>query len=116
MRALRTMNEDQTRHWREAVEAERRERTDIDAELEAFKLAAAVNSFSGYLRKAIHGSGVPLTLLLARTDVEWETLRAFLAGEGSLPSDAIDRIATTLHLDFCWIPANGESDAETSHG
>ncbi|MDX1970752.1 MAG: hypothetical protein SFV23_26535 [Planctomycetaceae bacterium] len=116
MRALRTMNEDQTRHWREAVEAERREGTDIDADLEAFELGAAENSFSGHLQKAIHGSGVPLTLVLARTDVEWVTLRPFLAGEGSLPSDAIDRIATTLHLDCCRIPANGASDAETSHG
>ncbi len=112
MRELRTMTDEQTRRWRESVDAELQERSAVDADLEAFKIAASEESFSGRLRMAIHRGGVPLTLLMARTNVEWETLRAFLAGEGSLSSDAIDRIATTLRLDVSLTPAAGESSAD----
>jgi hypothetical protein len=55
-------------------------------------------TFSGVLRKAIHGSRILLPDLATRTAIEIGVLADFLMGEKTLPSDAIDRLVKILKL------------------
>lgn len=100
------------RYMREMTDAERQEWERLVAEVEAeypqleerFRIAEAASaedSFSGELRRAIysiHRRGISLPRLLREADVDWPTLDAFLHGEGSLPSDVIDRLTRLLNL------------------
>lgn len=61
-------------------------------------LAAAEDSFSGELRRAIHADPVALPGLVERSGVDWPTLRAFLVGDAGLTSQAIDSLTRELGL------------------
>ncbi|MDP1798181.1 MAG: hypothetical protein Q8K78_11890 [Planctomycetaceae bacterium] len=68
-----------------------------------FRAAAAENSFSGELRRAIQNAGIPafrLPLVLEQAGIPWDQVEPFLLGEGSLSSDVIDRLADTLKLQI----------------
>jgi hypothetical protein len=55
-------------------------------------------TFSGFLRKAIHGSRILLPDLASRAAIDIGILADFLTGEKTLPSDAIDRLVKILKL------------------
>ena len=95
----RTMTPEERARWQANVEEHEAEREEVAGEMERFQRAAAEDSFSGHLRQAIHRSGVPMVLICRRSGIEWETLRAFLAGESPLVADVIDRIAAVIPLD-----------------
>ncbi len=58
--------------------------------------AAEENTFSGELRRAIHASGFHLNYIAERVGTTPIVLDEFLTGEGTLQSDAIDRLAALL--------------------
>jgi hypothetical protein len=82
---------------------------------EYFRLAeaaAAEPTFSGELRRAIHGvhrQEMFLDMLMERAKVDWDTLRPFLIGEASLPSEVIDRLVDVLGLHLQAVTADEES-------
>ena len=54
--------------------------------------------FSGDLRRAINASRRPLRELSETLGVSLDELQAFRAGEGPLPTDAVDRLTELLNL------------------
>jgi hypothetical protein len=65
--------------------------------------AAAENSLTGHLRRAIHHSGRPLKTLAAEVGLDVFQLCDFLEGTATLRSDVLDRLAqavgATIHLE-----------------
>jgi hypothetical protein len=55
-------------------------------------------TFSGALRRAIHKSRHSPMKVADRAGVAWAELDDFLTGEGTLPSDAIDRLVKLTKL------------------
>src|SRR5437870_169990 len=81
----------------------RRDREKIAAELpeliERGRLldeAAAENSLSGHLRRAIHRSGRPLKAIAAEVGLDVSVLCDFLEGTRTLRSDVLDRLAQAV--------------------
>jgi hypothetical protein len=94
----------------ELLEQLRRDREKIAAELPELKErgqrldeAAAENSLSGHLRRAIHRSGRPLKRIAAEAGLDVFLLCDFLEGTRTLRSDVIDRLAqavgATIHME-----------------
>lgn len=68
-------------------------------------------TFSGVLRRAIHAFPQSPMKVAATSAIRWVDLEAFLTGEKTLPSDAIDRLVKTLKLR---IPAKNARTAKAS--
>jgi hypothetical protein len=60
------------------------------------KEAAAENSLSGHLRRAIHGSGQPLKSIASAAGLDHFVLCDFLEGTRTLQSDVLDRLAQAV--------------------
>ena len=58
--------------------------------------AAAENSLSGHLRRAIHRSGRPLMKIAAEAGLDVFVLCDFLEGTRTLRSDVLDRLAQAV--------------------
>ena len=93
----------------ELLEQLRRDRERIAAELPHLKErgqrldeAAAENSLSGHLRRAIHESGRRLKKIAAEVGIDVFVLCDFLEGTATLRSDVLDRLAqaveATIHV------------------
>ena len=87
----------------ELLEQLRRDREKIATELpeliERGRLldeAAAENSLSGHLRRAIHRSGRPLKKIAAEAGLDVFVLCDFLEGTRTLRSDVLDRLAQAV--------------------
>src|SRR5207253_8498986 len=87
----------------ELLEQLRRDREKIAAELpellergQRLDEAAAENSLSGHLRRAIHGSGRPLRKVAAEIGLDVFVLCDFLEGKATLRSDVLDRLAQAV--------------------
>jgi hypothetical protein len=87
----------------ELLDRLRRDREKIAAELpeliERGRLldeAAAENSLSGHLRRAIHRSGRPLKTIAAEAGLDVFVLCDFLEGTRTLRSDVLDRLAQAV--------------------
>jgi hypothetical protein len=94
----------------ELMEQLRRDRERIAAELpelaergHRLDEAAAENSLSGHLRRALHRSGRPLKTIAAEVGIDVFFLCDFLEGTRTLRSDVLDRLAqavgATIHLE-----------------
>ena len=94
----------------ELLEQLRRDREKITTELPHLKErgqrldeAAAENSLSGHLRRAIHQSGRPLKKIAGNVGIDVFLLCDFLEGTATLRSDVLDRLAlavgATIHLE-----------------
>lgn len=82
----------------EAAEAEWPQIQDNLAEIEA---AAREQSFSGQLRRAIHGihkRRIPLTVFLRESGLSLDRMGSFLAGREMLTGEEIDRVVGALKL------------------
>ena len=55
--------------------------------------AAAEDTLSGHLRRAIHASRRPLAAIAREAGIELEALTGFLEGEHGLPSETLDPLA-----------------------
>src|SRR5262249_27964182 len=67
-------------------------------------------TFSGALRRAIHGSALSPMKIAERTEIAWVAFSAFLTGERPLDSDAIDRLTKILKLKLD--SGNGKPNAD----
>jgi hypothetical protein len=94
----------------ELLEQLRGDREKIAAELpelmargQRLEEAAAENSLSGHLRRAIHHSGRPLKTIAAEVGLDVFVLCDFLEGTATLRSDVLDRLAqavgATIHVE-----------------
>src|SRR5713101_4495739 len=91
----------------ELLEQLRRDREKIAAELpelmkrgERLDEAAAENSLSGHLRRAIHQSRRPLKRIAAEVGLDVFLLCDFLEGTATLRSDVLDRLAQAIGADI----------------
>ena len=66
--------------------------------------AALEKSLSGELRRSIHNSRIPLTRIASDIGIDVLDLDRFLTGEGTISSDAMDRLAETLGYTFGKVP------------
>src|SRR5229473_8556044 len=94
----------------ELLDQLRRDREKIAAELpdlmqrgQRLEEAAAENSLSGHLRRAIHRSGRPLKKIATDVGLDVIVLCDFLEGTATLRSDVLDRLAqavgATIHVE-----------------
>jgi hypothetical protein len=60
------------------------------------KDAAAEDSLSGHLRRAVHGSGQPLKSIASAAGLDHFALCDFLEGTRTLQSDVLDRLAQAV--------------------
>jgi hypothetical protein len=95
----------------ELLEELRRDREKIAAELPELMRrgrlldeAAAENSLSGHLRRAIHGSGRPLKKIAAEVGLDAFVLCDFLEGTATLRSDVLDRLAQAVGATILLVP------------
>ena len=78
----------------------RQDRDTIERELDSLALhnerlhtAAAADTLSGHLRRAIHASRRSLAAMAQEAGIEVGELIGFLEGEHGLPSEVLDRLA-----------------------
>lgn len=88
----------QRRQWKRACELIKEELPDLIRRHQQSHDAAREKSFSGALRRAIHGSKMLLPRLAELAAVDMADIADFLCAEKSLSSDAIDRLTTVLKL------------------
>src|SRR5882762_3179173 len=62
-------------------------------------------TFSGRLRRAIHGFPRSPMRIAEAAGISWDDLDDFLTGEKPLPSDAIDRLVTAVKLKLLAVKA-----------
>jgi hypothetical protein len=84
---------EQLRRDREAIAAELPELMERGQRLDE---AAAENSLSGHLRRAIHRRGRPLKTIAAEVGLDVLRLCDFLEGTATLRSDVLDRLAQAV--------------------
>jgi hypothetical protein len=101
----------------EMLEQLRRDREKIAAELpelrergERLEEAAAENTLTGHLRRAIHRSGRPLKKIAAETGLDLFALCDFLEGTINLRSDVLDRLAQAVGAVIQVQPATVQHD------
>jgi hypothetical protein len=88
---------DHLRADRDAVEAELPEATQ---RAERLREAAAENTVSGRVRRAVHQSRRPLDAIARDAGIPAETLCDWLAGERTLRSDVLDRVAQAVGAEI----------------
>jgi len=84
---------DRLRHDRELIAGELPELRERGQRMEK---AAAEDTLSGHLRRAIHQSKQPLRELAADAGISSILLCDFLEGQRPLPSDVLDRLARAV--------------------
>jgi hypothetical protein len=102
----------------EILEQLRRDREKIVAELpelrergKCLEEAAAENSLTGHLRRAIHHSGRPLKRIAAEAGRDVFVLCDFLEGTTNLRSDLLDRLAQAVGAVIQVEPATPPHDS-----
>jgi hypothetical protein len=66
------------------------------------------DTFSGHLRRAVHGSGRLVREIAAEAGVSSEVLCEFLEGTRTLRSDVLDRVAQAVHATIAVEPRRPE--------
>ena len=101
----------------ELLEQLRRDRERIAAELpelrergKRLEEAAAENSLTGHLRRAIHRSGRPLNRIATEAGLDLFVLCDFLEGTTNLRSDVLDRLAQAVGAVIQVEPADPRHD------
>ncbi len=84
--------------WQRAVQETEAELPELHELGERLREAAAEETLSGHLRRAIHRSRRRLEAIAAAAGISAEDLNSFLSGEHTLRSDVLDRLA--LAVDF----------------
>jgi uncharacterized protein YyaL (SSP411 family) len=70
-----------------------KELDELASQNERLVAAAADDTLSGHLRRAIHASRRPLPKIASDAGIDTESLLQFLEGEHGLPSETLDRLA-----------------------
>jgi len=82
--------------WARAKEETERELPELRALGEHMREAAAEDTLSGHLRRAIHRSAHELADTATAAGISTSELNEFLAGERTLRSDVLDRLAAAV--------------------
>jgi hypothetical protein len=90
---------------RERIERELPELADRDARM---REAAAEETLSGHLRRAIHGSRRPLGEIAREAGISTAVLCAFLEGERTLRSDVLDRLTLAVGVTISLTRTQGD--------
>lgn len=105
--------------WKRQIEAAQADRSESDEYFRMAEPAAAEATFSGELRRAIHAvhaRQMLLPTLLERAGVDWKTLRPFMTGEASLPTEVVDRLVAVLGLHLQEVPTIAGSTGHEESG
>jgi hypothetical protein len=86
---------------RELIEQELPELASRDARM---REAAAEDTLSGHLRRAIHDSRRPLRDIAGEAGISTTLLCDFLEGERTLRSDVLDRLAQAVGVTISLVP------------
>jgi hypothetical protein len=84
--------------WRRKIAEEEAARPANLARIQRMDEAAAEQTFSGELRRAIRAAKVPHHDLAEQIGVSWRQLLDFQTGDAALPTDAVDRLIRVLSL------------------
>jgi hypothetical protein len=82
--------------WQRAVRETEAELPDMLSHGERLREAAAEETLSGLLRRAIHHSHRRLESIATAAGIPIEDLNAFLSGDRTLRSDVLDRVALAV--------------------
>jgi len=82
------------------------EKPQIEADYHKLVAASEEPGFSGWLRRRIRQDGRPIRKVAEAAAVELTELSAFRLGEGTLATDAVDRLMETLHLKLVEEPSS----------
>lgn len=96
--------------WETALRETEEERPELVERGAKLRAAADEPTLSGRLRRAVHGSTLPLPAILEQLDASPEEFSAFLAGERSLSSATMDRLAMILGYEL--VPTGTASQTE----
>jgi hypothetical protein len=92
------MPADLQERWQQALRAI--DPAQIEGDFAACEFAARESSFSGFVRRAVHSAGLPLTLIAERAEIESKRLTEFLRGRGTPESLELDRLLVTLGIEL----------------
>jgi hypothetical protein len=104
---------EQLRRDREKIAAELPELLERGVRLDE---AAAENSLSGHLRRALHHSGRPLKAVAAEVGIDVFLLCDFLEGTATLRSDVLDRLAQAVGAKIQMEPTVPQTSPATKVG
>lgn len=91
---------EQREHFRRLADLADAERPTLPSRFRSVDTAAAMDTFSGALRRAIHASSWDLSQLQTRTSIASERLADFLEASLELSSSEIDTLVQTLGLEL----------------
>ncbi len=117
MNIVKTLTPQERAEWERQVAEVEGEWPELEKRFDLADAAAAEESFSGELRRAIHGTlqqGISLPRLFREAQVDWPTLDPFLHGEGELSSAVIDRLVKVLGLHLQATPVTNSSPPATA--
>ncbi|MCK6483974.1 MAG: hypothetical protein HUU22_04390 [Phycisphaerae bacterium] len=83
------------RRAREQAEAEMPELAELGRRM---REAAAEDTLTGCLRRAVHRSARPLAEIASATGIGMQALNQFLSGDHTLRSDVLDRLAAAVNF------------------
>lgn len=99
-RATVSLTPEQREHFRRLAELADAERASLPARFQQVDAAAKLDTFSGALRRAIHGCSWDLEQLQTRTTIPAERLADFLEGQIELGTSEIDVLVQVLGLEL----------------
>ena len=89
---------EQRAEWKQAVAEEEAARSANIARMERIDAAAAEETLSGEVRRAIRDARRPFAVLADEIGITTQQLLDFRSGDAPLPSDALDRLVAVLGL------------------
>jgi hypothetical protein len=92
------MPPDIRKRWEESLAAISRD--EAEASFAKTRVAAAEDTFSGFVRRCVHRGGKPITTLVDEAKIDQRRLAVFIHGEGPLDSPEIDRLLNVLGVEL----------------
>jgi hypothetical protein len=92
------MPADLKQRWQNALQA--LDPAQIEGDFAACEAAAKENSFSGFVRRSVHRTGQPLSILAEQARIESQRLVNFLRAKGTLENDELDRLLDSMGIEL----------------
>lgn len=84
--------------WQDAVQS--LDPAQIEGDFAACEAAAMENSFSGFVRRSIHRSGLPVTAIAQESQIPPQRLADFLRSSGTLENHELDRLLAVMGIEL----------------
>jgi hypothetical protein len=72
---------------------------EIDANFEKSRLAAAEDSFSGFVRRCVRRRAMPWSRIADDAQIELQRFALFMRGDGSLDTSEVDRLLAAIGVE-----------------